>query len=1256
VNPDNQLQLLIKSSRDGPVFATATLSNDDLLPFDLPGESSLTSTFSSASTSSSFPALLLPPLSLPSSLFLYDTEQLTNAGYTKRSDGSIIISSTSPHLPLSPPISSSSFPSSSKRPYNSEQNERAQLALDLHSYNHASNASNGTACENGIIPLRLTSKDFIAADDIFGACGACVSKYNSTVTHGTSSDSPPPVQPGQLIHADLLKLKDGSIVLFTKDDHCGYAKAVKLYVGKTKAGVQQGWDTLRNHYNERGFSVGQVNTDSEEIFKESASVLQERGILCSLSPPDTHEKSLERTWQTTQKRMHVVEQSLSYVLPLGLQFTLLEHVCDVLNSYGNSKFPSSSPHIVMNGTHNGYDKFPGNLPICFGSFVQSRESIIVPQTGIVVGVTSNSAGSQKVYFPSYNHQKGASILHRKASELTVIRNCPREWNLVPQVIPLRGPASATNQPLLVPLEPVSQPLLNPNSPLLSSSSPPLPPLVPLPIFPPSLPLTSMVDPVVIPSIFIPPPPLSSPQSSISPHSTLSTSTPDSLLLSSTIPLPLLIPIPLPPPIRVYLPPPIISSSSSFPSSSSLCPSPPPSLITPSPIILPPESLSLLPPPVPPLSSFSLPVPGNITLHPPPTLSSPIPVPLRRSERSTKGVTPLRFLLSPTTPALHSPPPLTIASIRRNALARQATARKSQYIIDTSHTRSSMLTNNRHIPVTLLPPKHKSSEISNKEAMTFTGPVAVKIHQSCDKEMFKLLDTFDTMRYIKLWDIEHDAIRLNSQMLYKPKPTEEDPEEWKARFAACGNRIPDELKGDTYAGTADTRNTALITAAFGADAVKNGTLATLRIGNFDLPSAFVNGNRLTRAHTGGKQVVIKIQPGLPHPLAGEWVEVLGPLYGLPWSNKIFWNDFDITMAKAKFYPIQHPDEPCPSTPIDNHIYSRFDPADPNKKMVVSVTVDDGLIIGQDALDFELELIAVLRERYGSNITYKEVTQDFCGSRLTRDPHGALTFDLEKYIMKTVKLAGLENEPGATAPSKDDLFDLPTDTTPCNQPIYSNLMGKVTFIAQVRYDITKEATHLAKFISAPTMSDMEKLVMVLRYLHYTCGDGPTYYTTEGAVLYAWVDVAFAVHINGRSQTGYYLCIGKNSAPFYARAEEQKSCIALGPSEGEYVGMSEVGKAIIRFRQVLAAIGFPQYGPTIVFQDSNSAIKLAEGPSIKRKSKHIFVREHYIRDLIKQDYVKLEKVATADQNADMLTKPKTPSKHIYETERLLNKSSRA
>lgn len=124
--------------------------------------------------------------------------------------------------------------------------------------------------------------------------------------------------------------------------------------------------------------------------------------------------------------------------------------------------------------------------------------------------------------------------------------------------------------------------------------------------------------------------------------------------------------------------------------------------------------------------------------------------------------------------------------------------------------------------------------------------------------------------------------------------------------------------------------------------------------------------------------------------------------------------------------------------------------------------------------------VLRERYGPKVTYVENTTKFTGARITREEAGAITFDLEKYILETVSQAGLLNEPGATAPSRADLFDAPTDPTPCDQATYSNLSGNVTFTAQVRYDITKEATHLAKVIRNPTVSDMEKLVLVIRYL--------------------------------------------------------------------------------------------------------------------------------------------------------------------------------
>ena len=102
VDPDNQQRLLIKTSKDGSLIATATLSSDNLLPITLP----LSSPTSQSQSSFSSSALILPPLltnlttpsspaapvppSPSTSLFSFTPAQLTSAGYTKRANGSII--------------------------------------------------------------------------------------------------------------------------------------------------------------------------------------------------------------------------------------------------------------------------------------------------------------------------------------------------------------------------------------------------------------------------------------------------------------------------------------------------------------------------------------------------------------------------------------------------------------------------------------------------------------------------------------------------------------------------------------------------------------------------------------------------------------------------------------------------------------------------------------------------------------------------------------------------------------------------------------------------------------------------------------------------------------------------------------------------------------------------------------------------------------------------------------------------------------
>jgi hypothetical protein len=115
------------------------------------------------------------------------------------------------------------------------------------------------------------------------------------------------------------------------------------------------------------------------------------------------------------------------------------------------------------------------------------------------------------------------------------------------------------------------------------------------------------------------------------------------------------------------------------------------------------------------------------------------------------------------------------------------------------------------------------------------------------------------------------------------------------------------------------------------------------------------------------------------------------------------------------------------------------------------------------------------------------------------------------------------------------------------------------------------------------------------------GSKCHTEEGPVLSAHVDAAYGVHTDARSHTGYYLSIGRYSAPVYTYSGSQTSCISLGSMKAEHVAMGEVAKKILEYRYLLSDLGFELEGPTVIYEDNKSAINLANAPAITRKSRH-------------------------------------------------------
>ena len=88
-------------------------------------------------------------------------------------------------------------------------------------------------------------------------------------------------------------------------------------------------------------------------------------------------------------------------------------------------------------------------------------------------------------------------------------------------------------------------------------------------------------------------------------------------------------------------------------------------------------------------------------------------------------------------------------------------------------------------------------------------------------------------------------------------------------------------------------------------------------------------------------------------------------------------------------------------------------------------------------------------------------------------------------------------------------------------------------------------------------------------------------------------------------------------------QKS-VALFTTQVEYISIVEGFKEALWLKGLIDELGIDSSDLTI-YCDSQSAIHLMKNPTLHERSKHIDVKYHFIREVIKQGIVKVEKIPT-------------------------------
>jgi ATP sulfurylase len=97
-----------------------------------------------------------------------------------------------------------------------------------------------------------------------------------------------------------------------------------------------------------------------------------------------------------------------------------------------------------------------------------------------------------------------------------------------------------------------------------------------------------------------------------------------------------------------------------------------------------------------------------------------------------------------------------------------------------------------------------------------------------------------------------------------------------------------------------------------------------------------------------------------------------------------------------------------------------------------------------------------------------------------------------------------------------------------------------------------------------------------------------------------------------------------------------------DAEFSALSQATREATWFRALLDEIGYKQYAPTPVHCDNRAAIELSKDNKFHNCAKHIDIRHHHIRDMVRAGATIVPYVRSGENVADQFTKALPRDQH--------------
>ena len=203
---------------------------------------------------------------------------------------------------------------------------------------------------------------------------------------------------------------------------------------------------------------------------------------------------------------------------------------------------------------------------------------------------------------------------------------------------------------------------------------------------------------------------------------------------------------------------------------------------------------------------------------------------------------------------------------------------------------------------------------------------------------------------------------------------------------------------------------------------------------------------------------------------------------------------------------------------------------------------------------------------------------------------------------------------------------------------------------RPDIANALRECARRSHNPCSRHWKALLQIAAYVKATKDVSLTFMRGSGLRFSVSADADYAVAANDcRSVSGVAVMLGGTAIGWKSRTQK---CVTTATCEAEHVALCDVAKEAIF---TWAALTFLQPQLTgmceAIFGDNEGSKAIASNPSSASRSKHVDVKLHFIRKLVRAGEIQIIHIGTEDRHADILTKALWRKKFVVHRAALMN-----